>query len=172
MTNPSSHVGTILQWRTIRILKPEWHLYHEGRLVASIRTKGFLRSMYYVARYDSHDLDITYERRENRTTFRIDNAEEVIGTLTNVDDLAWRRDGVFHYVENGRDEVFVIKDHGQGFIQFLNSKGTILAEAEHKSAKNPTTFAFSWLNDSNNSINPWLVAIVCHYFSMVRNPSG
>ncbi|MBI0583807.1 MAG: hypothetical protein ISF22_06210 [Methanomassiliicoccus sp.] len=139
-------------------------------MVASIRTKGFLRSMYYVARYDPHDLDVAYERRENQAIFRTDNAEEVIGTLTNVDDLAWKRDGIFHHMEDGKDEAFVIRDLGRGRFQFLDGTGRTLAEAEHSSERTPSTFGFSWLVDDSNSISPWLVAIVCHYFSMVRNP--
>lgn len=168
MNDPSRLIGKPLDWNLRGFIKPDWRLYYEGRLVASLVQEKIL-SYDREATYDCIPVDIKYDKKFDILTLRNSSNGDIIGTVENV------RTSV--RVGNAMERMWTVKHRGSIYTILSQRKpspeGSIFRDREGKAlartvfdSSAPQTSQFTLLSSEDLAISPWLMAMISHYHAM------
>ncbi len=148
------------------MIKTEWYLVFENKTVASLISKKRLFTSNREGCYNSTNVLIKYNKKEDVSYFHKSGTDEIIGTLDNIQKLS-RQDhkvniiGTFRYY-NG--SIFTVTAENEGYY-FRNEKGDDIAVTNYNAWITPTTSSFTLLL-GDLAIDPWLIALVSHYYAI------
>lgn len=159
-------IGKKIYWNVTHLFKPEWRLEYEGETVASLLTNKILFSPNREGSFGRTDVRIEYNRKEDASIFKEKNTNENVGRLENVlcnagcaiDSLT---NAAFIY-KNLYNYAITYQKPGYAF---RSQKGEVIAWVEFNAHVTPTTSAFT-LEKVDEVIDPWLIALVSHYYAI------
>lgn len=169
MNDLSTLVGKPLDWRLRGFFKPDWRLYYDGRLVASLVQKKIL-SYDREATYDCIPVDITYDKRLDILVLRNSIDGSTIGTVENILKDVWVDDMIERMwtLRQGNGKTYTLLSQNMPSPEgsfFRDQEGKALARTIFSSSA-PQTSQFTLLSSEDLAISPWLMAMISHYHAM------
>jgi hypothetical protein len=154
--------GTDIHWRLKRILRHDWELWDDRRLVASLKKVRLLRTE-YVGSYDGMPVKIVYNRRTDTASFVDSNSGQNVGEISNLALISPFENGEF-VSQNG--STFVISfDAKLGYI-FSQSDGKILARTRFDNRSTFVASFFTLLDSKHGGVNQWLIALASQLYAI------
>lgn len=152
-------VGKRIEWELKRFYKCDSNLEFNGITVASLRRKGFRNAFEgtfdnVVVRLDYHyfnpyDTTILIDLETGMELGRIIDLTKSLHSIVNLEHQKYHLD----YVEN------------KGYI-FSNSEGAYIAINEFDRTVSPIRSTYVLMESNDNFPNPWLIALICHYYAI------
>lgn len=168
MIDHAQLLGRTIPWELSHIFKPDWKLKYNGNTVASLTTDKFLFTPNRKGSYGSVPIAITYDRKKDSACFRNTCTDETIGVLENLKKQVfingqWTFMGTYVH---GNSYTFTIPaDQGRGFV-FRSEKGIDIARTDYNAHITPASSSFKLLETYSGPIDPWLIALVSHYYAI------
>jgi hypothetical protein len=170
-------VGKPIEWQSgpKGILKREWELYHEGKVVATLTQRKIL-TYDRQATYDGVSIEMRFEKAYDRIELRDMGSGEVVGTVEGIEY------GIITVLGKVRRRWTVVMNEGAKFTMelqyhpspdgafFRSEDGKDLARAWFASGV-PTASTFMLLSP-DAPIDPWLMAILGLHFLRMTVLSG
>jgi len=156
----SQIIGQRLTWDSKRILRCDCDLFFNGRMVASLKSKWAASSL-FEGTYDDIPVRLNYHHLNPPDTTIIHNeqSKEQIGTIDGM------MESLHSMFKLGKREFHLDYLKDIGYV-LSNAEGTHIAKNEFDRTVTPVVSAFTLLRMEESYPNPWLIALILHYYTL------